>query len=59
MLNNIGHPYELDVNGVFDEHMDQVIRIFQSNNGLDVTGIVDIRTYNAIVNKSYYYNSEI
>ena len=52
MLNNIGHPYELDVNGVFDEHMDQVIRIFQSNNGLDVTGIVDIRTYNAIVNKS-------
>lgn len=51
MFNSIGHPYEMEVNGIFDEKMEQIVRVYQSNNNLDVTGKIDIRTYNSIVNK--------
>lgn len=50
LLNNIDSKYYHDVNGIFDEWMEGIVRLYQSDHGLDVTGIVDIRTYNSIVN---------
>lgn len=49
-LNSIAKKYYHDINGLFDGLMEDVVKLFQSDHGLDITGIVDIRTYESIVN---------
>lgn len=50
LLNAIDSKYYHDINGVFDEWMEGVVRQYQSDHGLDITGTVDIKTYNSIIN---------
>lgn len=44
--------YDIPVNGIFDEKMDSITREYQSSIGVDVTGIVDSRLYNELMNQT-------
>ena len=44
--------FKLSINGVFDEKMDKATREYQSSIGADVTGIVDSRLYNELMNQT-------
>ncbi|MBE6679437.1 MAG: peptidoglycan-binding protein [Ruminococcaceae bacterium] len=43
------------IDGVFDEEMENAIRLFQMRNNIAATGIVDKRTWNALVNNFNKY----
>lgn len=46
---------ELAVTGVFDEPTQEAVTLFQSRNMLPSTGLVDRRTWNALVNTYHHY----
>lgn len=50
LLNSIDRKYYHDVNGVYDKWFEGIVRQYQSDHNLTVTGIIDMRTYNSIVN---------
>ena len=50
LLNQTGRVQELEVNGIFDETMDNIVRMYQSIMGLEPNGIVDNRTYMTLLN---------
>lgn len=51
-LLNKTNLYNISINGVFDSVMDKVIREYQSKIGVDITGIVDNKTYNELINQT-------
>ena len=51
-LYNQTKMFKLPVNGIFDEIMDKTTREYQSSIGVDVTGIVDSRLYNELMNQT-------
>lgn len=51
LLNAVQHLHVLDVNGVFDEAMKNVVKEYQSRHGLEITGVIDNKVYNHILNE--------
>ena len=39
----------ISINGIFDEDIDKLVKYFQSENGLNINGIVDFKTYNTML----------
>lgn len=54
MLNSFNRRFsnyiELQITDIYDEKTEEVVRLFQERSMLPVTGIVDIETWNALVN---------
>lgn len=51
LLNNIGKQYkrdEIKVTGTYDAKTEEAIKMFQKTNKLEITGIVDVETWNAL-----------
>jgi peptidoglycan hydrolase-like protein with peptidoglycan-binding domain len=44
--------FDIPVNGIFDDLMDKAVRKFQSLFGLDISGVVDDKLYNSLINQT-------
>lgn len=44
--------YDIDVDGTFSSKMDEVVRLYQSDHGFSINGVVDDRLYNSLLNES-------
>ena len=43
------YPGEIEITGIFDKTTDKLVRNFQSENKLNINGIVDFKTYNTML----------
>ena len=61
ILNSLGLQYEqigpLPVSGNFDQPTEDAVRVFQSKNGIPVTGIVDKQTWNLLADAYRAFSS--
>lgn len=62
LLNNMGKQYksyQINITGIYDEETERMIKKFQQSSKLEVTGILDKKTWNSLAhihNTCKYYN---
>ena len=52
LLQRVFQDIAIEINGIFDEKMDKIVRKYQSIANLDINGIVDDKVYNSLLNST-------